>query len=1131
MRLSSLYVVLLLSDVFMLPNLPDFTKKSPVKVRKIKIKNFQGRVNVAEIYGKLHSKVKMHLEPIETPTIEASELYKIRTIRQTQERDWGDVCRRDQYGIPISVYADAKYDTGSCTYVSELFEGAHCYILMTINNTMIKEVGTYKKVGQPNLWSCDTPSRPARKLSAIPRIITTTEKPYYTVPFPNATEKTTVTDPTISKITESSTTSTPIITSTFSSNVKFISLNQSRNQSESSNNFKYVFKETDAYEPIKDQFSDTEYIYKTASHGLQFLRTGRLYKFTDFFTHYWRLPAPIIDTLPVEQFKDNLIEFCESFYINHWSTAFTGVYHVNSVLKLNAKNHCKDLIGKVYEDSSKDLDELLQARYKKFQSTNLRKKRFIFASALLLTAGAGLAAGFFLGKGNSNDAEKIRQLADEMGRQNQKSKLLEKAMISLTETTNLRFEETENRIRLLRDATKTQLENLNASFSDSIKTLDTQMKRFIFNQEITNFAKGAIDKLQTLLLGYLETMNYWDSVFIQLRKGLLPRSLIDTVQLSDLLYSIESSLKNIYKIAFEREDWLNFYNLPFVSYTISEESNGNDSVKWLYIKFKVPIKRFQDQNLFQIITPNSLPIPCLTEDECSIRIESKKSLISFKLDQTVWLLNPKNLKIDFEADATHFSCHRTFDSKLCFTYSSELLRVPSPCTQSIIKWNTTDVVLNCDFEHRSENDYRVIKLNDFQFLLHGKLVGSVSEKCQDEQVVLRDYSQVWAKVLSIKKGCEVFVSKTGQTLVGAFSDPLEGASDLKNVDIFSPLITQISSKLKTPDFKSKELEEFLINKSVSIYDNKLWDVLSESLDNGNITNLNRVSLQITKQLSNDIDALNSRFTTYTFKSNFWSIFAIFGDLLMVSITVMVLFTTLTYSRFFGLIGLGIQIIRPRPIEAFSIIPDIHIFPQITVDVVEDVAFISWLSKVILVIIFISFIVISIKTKIFRTVYLSNHYGICADNGVNRFSLLINIYNKTQFFTHIRVENIYIKVPITVFPEQDINEIKVKNSIMTWSICDTPTIQVNFTDYIHLVGYTKQGRRLRTRNQEVNIPLSKISWTSSPNPVALELINNYDFALITVIKEPEIGHRRLGPARFHGEDEGVEMGSASSPLIN
>ena len=49
------------------------------------------------------------------------------------------------------------------------------------------------------------------------------------------------------------------------------------------NSYRFVFKESRAYEAIRDRLNETSYQYQTASHGLTFLRTGRLYKFSDYF--------------------------------------------------------------------------------------------------------------------------------------------------------------------------------------------------------------------------------------------------------------------------------------------------------------------------------------------------------------------------------------------------------------------------------------------------------------------------------------------------------------------------------------------------------------------------------------------------------------------------------------------------------------------------------------------------------------------------------------------------------------------------------------------------------------------------------------------------------------------------------
>jgi hypothetical protein len=164
---------------------------------------------------------------------------------------------------------------------------------------------------------------------------------------------------------------------------------------------------------------------------------------------------------------------------------------------------------------------------------------------------------------------------------------------------------------------------------------------------------------------------------------------------------------------------------------------------------------------------------------------------------------------------------------------------------------------------------------------------------------------------------------------------------------------------------------------------------------------------------------------------------------------------------------------------------------------------------------------------FRKVEITLHYGsyhpTITDGEMPRFSIELNILNKTRFFTYIAVENIYIKIPISRMTQDDIFDIKCKNVIVTWHIIQRSRgLAIVLVDNLHLTSINKVGNRIRNQNEPICIPLDKIVWTSSPAPEALKLVNNYDFGIINILREPIISDEKKAKKRkiipFQGNED-------------
>jgi hypothetical protein len=861
-----------------------------------------------------------------------------------------------------------------------------------------------------------------------------------------------------------------------------------------SDEYSNYFKNRTKYNAIEDVFNNQTFKINTAAHGLNFVSVGRSFIVNDYWIQFIKIDSPFFakPNLNTLDFK----EICES-YVNKSFNAKSIQFDTFCV---NSNN--------LLEESLKEMNNILQNKYNEFIKKNNRKKRFIVAALAITGLAAVGLTGFYLGK-NSNDVEiKIKHLEEEMSKNNLKFNYLTEAMLGLNKINNDRFNNVENKIKFLAETTHKQFK----IFEDRVAILLHNMKNLI-SVHMTPllmhlYAQNQFSKIQDVVALHLDEYRYFDQIFIQLRKGIIPRDLISYKQLKEITKHIEDNLKGDFEIAFSDEDFVLFYNFPLIAHTLKEiEQNGTKSYE-LIMKLKIPLKRKGKQNQFSIYQPNSHAFPCLT-DSCFMKSNSTENkLISFELPSSSWLINQVTGAIHHEADLDHFNCINTFEEKICLTFEPNLLRTPTSCSYSIHLWNQTGIVEYCSFKQRGVNDYRVIPISTHQYMFHKHIVNEFIETCKDRGTNTIKPTE-WCTIYSIEKDCEIMIPATKQHLFGPFTVPINDSTYNEQFGYYSPLVEIITKKFTEINIEFNEdlLDNHFINKT-------LWNELKIELNNNQLSDLGKKAIIVTENLKQKIEKLNTKFTTYTYKSTFWGIFGLIADFISFTVTLMFIFGTLTYTRLFGFIGFGTFLITPKPIQAWEInvLPKIKFLPDINLDVLEDVAFITWILKIVLVMIFILLFFLLITTKWFRTVKFSYHYGkvqrYITDSQIElrrinqNYSILINIYNKTHFFKHIQVENVYIKMPIQSMPTEGIHSIQIKNRLVSWYICEINNNKcLCTTENIHLIGINSNGKRIKDKSENIIIDLNSIIWTSHPQPSCLKIMNNYDFAIVEVIKEP------------------------------
>ena len=846
------------------------------------------------------------------------------------------------------------------------------------------------------------------------------------------------------------------------------------------------FKRIAIHDPSDNILNESQNKTNFAAHGLHFVKQGRAFIFTDYWIQFMKLDAPffksVIDTSNFEDTLDKFFDECALY-----------VENATDIKEKFNFNYAKTMV----DESLVEIRNILLARAMSFKEVNSRKKRFIGVLAAGAIALASTAVGFFLGKNNADLEEKVDAMEYEIRGLSDRQKLITETMVGFMDITNERFDLVEQKMRALTKTTQNSFDKLTYQINDLAGVMEREFQRVFITSTVIEGSNRIIDNFQNLVTVKLEEYDFWDKVFISLRKGLLPRELFSYEKLKKLTDDIEAKLIGEFEIAFSSADNSLFYNLPLVQHTIEKITVDNEDNYDLYLKIKIPLKRKRAQSEYLIYTPNSFAFPCETES-CFLKSKTKNKLISFDLGSTSWLIHPETGAVVEEAELSHFSCFDTFDEKICYTFQPNLLKTPTPCTYSIHLWNQTGILEHCNFKQRHPNDYRVIPISNHQYIVHQHVVPEFFETCGTSNANKIRVNE-WAVVISLGQSCDALIPLTRQRVYGPFSAPLNDSNYMENYGYHSTLVNAISKKFQNMQIEYTGFESELNLTEISTKEE--FEKLNLELNNDQLSSLAKKSIMIAQNFKTAINKLDNKVHTIKYRATFWGLFALASDFIHFAVTIVFIFGTLTYSRFFGVV-----IVANQPVQAWEInlLPKINILPPISMHVLEDVAFISWALKVVMVFVLIIGILIVMTTKCFRTVKITSHYGqyVPLNQPQNqRFSVIISIYNKTKYFTYLAVESINLKAPLVPMNTDGVAYIEVRNPLLPWSVQQTAEgSAICIPDEITLNAYNDKHRKIRTKNQTIVMPINRIQWTTTP-PTSL-FNNNFDCAQILVIRESD-----------------------------
>ena len=906
-----------------------------------------------------------------------------------------------------------------------------------------------------------------------------------------------------------------------------------------------------------NKFSDEKHQLRTSSHGLYFNYYGSAMIFHELFQHFIKFEIPEKTTLKKEFEKQKCLEFIKTS-MKSLSKTLTG----NEFLE----QHCKpdtgdgvppctmeiperyskicDRLVHYYDKQVIELQDIIDETYSSFEKNLKRRKRFVITGAVAaLIAGSFVAGGiggaitggvtgYFSGKAAAKhevaQLEAVLEMMEKnMSRIADSVRINTETLAGLSQTVTDMEKDLKAEMKIMNDNTRYQVKNLEDSLKEVSMELEVEMRINALTKALEDYVNLHLSSLRNIMIVDLQHIRDWEEIFNVLSFGRIPKKLIGYNRLKGLLNQIHQQIYTNFELSLNDDEFPLYYTLPISTYSIAKK----DGLFSIYLQIRIPLKIIRVNHRFNIISVHAHSFPCLN-NVCILDKGKLTSgdLQSFDLPQTSYLVNPTTHQIQHEINLDFLDCQENGKSKFCYTYNPTVLQRPSSCTMAIYNWNETEIVRWCKFRPGQREEYRIIPIEYNLYLMHRDVVKSYTQFCPDtpdEQIMIDE----WAETLIIPEFCEVFIESTSQRFLGPFSKVLRAHTVAKRISYHSSLIMKINAKysnLTKIPFQIHDTTRFIrsIEEKFKLND-KANEIVNTRLSSEELSKVALFNIQAQKALKASMENLNTKFKTYTYHGSFWGYISLIGDSIQMLTSLCVIFGIISFSNIFGIIGATLVIIPARAVDAWEIqlIPDFKLFPDITVDVLDDVSSIAFFMNVGFVILFIGLMILFVCYGVFRKVVITEHYGkgfpllwVRETNwDTCDCCLMLHLQYQGHMIKHIKIENLHIKLNIDAYFSEAVKSVQVKNKLLTWFIStQAGALSIELSEPVHLLGFNSNGLRIEEANYHVTLPIDQSAFNSLPRSEAIRKKGNYGIAYLdTVIKvrRPQAGKSMGPPPRY------------------
>jgi hypothetical protein len=707
---------------------------------------------------------------------------------------------------------------------------------------------------------------------------------------------------------------------------------------------------------------------------------------------------------------------------------------------------------------------------------------------------------------------KMQNQIDEQQKANQLNK---EYLIGLAEQTARLESKIEGEIRMIANTMHSQISNIHEIINHLSKEMVEQQKLDAIYKALQEYRSLQLSASEKIMLMILQRIKEWENILIKLSEGKIPQKLISYNELKQLLKSLSTQLDYKFQLAIDEENLPLYYTLPMVNYATQRVNNTYK----LLVHLKIPLKLKEVINHFPLISPQSNSFPCYQSKCFGGKVDSGEDLQVFDLAQTSYLVNPKTYKIQYEVNLDFLDCYVIKHNRICFTYQPSTLLSPSSCTMAIYDWDEENIVKFCELKPAKLDTYRATPLQANQYILHKDIIPSFQQFCQTglgEEIKLEH----WMEVLSIPEGCEVFIASTKQRLLGPFSKILRAHSFVNRITYESTLILKLEAKYSNMSIKISEA----LSKSTTKLHRMIRDIedkveQNQQLSNQLMTNLSPAGISelmkfnqdLKSKLEETVTIFNNKMTTYTYSSTLWSYFSLFADTIQMITSLLFFVTILSYSHSLGLMYPTIIIMKSKAIEAFTLI-DIQLFPEITIDVLNDTIAISFILNIIYSFIFIVLIVLYVIFGVFRKIIVSEHdYKAFIDSGriitergdgrdSKPFSIMLDLEYESYHIRYIKKEYIHLRIYMKGMFSHFIKGFDPKYSTRFWHVEQGENgLYLKLSDEIYLTAYNSRLDRVMNQSLDINIPINCLKNDSNLEATAFSKRGNCGRVTINVLR--------------------------------
>lgn len=822
------------------------------------------------------------------------------------------------------------------------------------------------------------------------------------------------------------------------------------------------------------------FLGSTGAHGIKLTRYGTAMVFDGYWSQLIEIQFSPIFEMNKTIFKETkCLHFTHKDLCLHFNKMKESVY--------NASEDFKEIY----------MEKLSHMMANEPRNTWVRSRKKRMASSVIPLVGDALEVLF--GTATKNDLDtlsgKVSQLVNIVGENTDVTATMKADLIGLTKMLDTRTEKVNKAL----ESVATHINQVSDKVYEMYERVD-YIKQFwedrvSLQTEYNDMIVNSITAMFNFTL-LADAVNDIDRYFAQLRKGILPVSLIPYAKLKPILQKITKALGESYELGIREENWDLYYLFPLVKFSLVNSG--------ILLKLTIPLKAKKRENEFKILIPNASPIPC-SGPLCTWhdRLNATNSYVTMNIRDRAWLTDLEYERLKYEIDLSTFKCLTIGRDSVCYVLDKSLVMKPSRCTSAIWSWDRKDVMSFCQFELSLKESYQPIRISDGTWIIHKEIIQKYAVICGDSESKDHEITH-WAETVTIKNGCRL--ESDSHLLYGPLkyhNSKLDMIQTKPPQFIFSAdyISNDVTMSERKYDYERQESESRMNKSRLDV--GKLAESLqldarfSTAVNDKLYRSVNGIQLRMMRLETIQYRAQN-RITLISILQGIGKLFSVYcGFVFMTSMI-------RNGNQFLGMRAVIIIIPSYGSVEGY-VISGNEAEPEGLYETLIGNPFGPALT---IVLIFLAIGVLSaMKFKsMFRTMNVTHFRGKVisrtgSENNKKCYFYISFVY-RTGSLLRAYLNEITLKVPTTFLDvaTKDSRNVLMRGSLKYWHIDwqnGIPCFVIPFPMYVRIE--LENGEATKT-NEKIIIPLDAIDWGNSAAPVGLDDYGLRGEAVVTFMRE-------------------------------